>query len=316
MLRTYCLSLFLSMVQVSGNTGECVSPDACARKSRSLVQVKQTQTHVQGVESGEAKEISIQHSNLLATIPQRPAVDDVSCNFDELKWRDNKTDYTYFCNWYQGQNNDNDWKGNSQKDGWLSESGLAPPRPAEGVRHLNIYCSRCGNKRACESLLHSAPLILSEPKQLQFKYSIVGDYKQYNKLAVIVNDKTVWEAFGQELWEGPDFTKMRWRDGAVALIPPTDGDVTNITFLGVVTSTPLGGHVAIDAVKLLPATAPTPLPPNPLPPKGIPTCWCTGHVNQYRCTDGYKAYCTEWQNCVKLSKPFNRKTWKSCRNKR
>jgi len=315
MLRTCLLSLFLSMVQVSCNPDECASPDECARKGRSLVQVKSLQkTHVgdvRDVEPAVAKGISKQHSS--ATSRQRPAVNDVSCNFDTFKY----PEYTYLCDWWQDENDDKDWAGNAQVDGWLSESGLAPKKPAEGVRHLNIYCSRCENGQpSCTALLHASPLILSEPKQFQFKYSIVGDYGQLNQLAVIVNGKEVWKAVGQELWQGPDFTKMRWRDGAVALSPPTDGDVTNITFRGVITQKPLGGHVAIDAVKLLPATAPTPPPPEPAPPKENPTtCWCTGHVNQYRCTDGTKAYCTERQDCRKGKKPFHWGKWESCKDK-
>lgn len=47
----------------------------------------------------------------------------------------------------------------------------------------------------------------------------------------------------------------------------------------------------------------------------VPDCWCTGSINQYKCTDDTEAHCAWWQECYATA-TFKKGKWKDgCRSK-
>jgi len=172
-----------------------------------------------------------------------------------------------------------------------------PDNAPEGKTILGFASGRDSER---EATLKSPELVILEPTYLQFKYNIVGGARP-SSLKVAFNSKVVWQQVaGIKPCEGDN-----WKVGSVDLSEHAGtGEVVRITFVATVAQQSkyievYGGHVAIDALEFVVVTGTAPPAPQPTTPDMRSDCWCTGHLNEYKCADGAQGYCRCEQACVR-----------------
>jgi len=48
---------------------------------------------------------------------------------------------------------------------------------------------------------------------------------------------------------------------------------------------------------------------SPLPGYDVNDCHCTGYLNQYKCNDGWEAFCATWEECYAKERSFKKGNW-------
>jgi len=270
MLRASVLSLLLSMADASGKIGECASSDQCAssdwpaRRSRLLFQLTQTQIDTKAVVSEVANESSTEAAidavSLVSATATPPGLVPANCSFE--------SDFCIWSNYkYKGHGNVGiyNWTLNS---GFNLFSGSWTVKAADGSKFACVETAP-GDPFGIARLV-TPSLVLDGPMYVRFKYLICG----YGMIAleIRVDGRGVWSRGGSEecgVWkDGLAVIRRKYPFRTKVVMAPSFSFDALVGGEG-------SGYVAIDAVKLLPATAPLLLSPKPAPrTPSKPTCWC------------------------------------------